>query len=219
MSKLVKFTPNLTAVKTTIGNQYLIANTHGIVLIDTGLRGNQHRILSAINSLGMRADQLSLILITHADGDHFGSLSTLQLNTPARTGASQLEAAAIRLGRSSRPLTPKTPVESWLFKLTAKLFYAQAAHVDTILEAGSTLPILGGLQVLDTAGHTPGHLSFYLPEEKILFAGDSIWRRDGKPSPSTGSNTWDPNLARQAFDRQMALPLKIIAAGHCVFLF
>ncbi|MHB8933595.1 MAG: MBL fold metallo-hydrolase [Bellilinea sp.] len=55
-------------------------------------------------------------------------------------------------------------------------------------EPDQILPILDGLHVLDTAGHTPGHLSFYQPERRVLFAGDSIVERNKVPSPVYGIN-------------------------------
>jgi len=212
----VKITPNIFAIQTLVGNQYLILSGQTAILIDTGLPGNDRRILAEISSQSIHTSQLKHILITHADGDHFGSLRALQSSTSAETSTSLAEATAICAGQSSRPLIAKNFIQRGLFRLTGKLFRAEAARVDIILESGVILPVLNGLQVLDTAGHTPGHVSFYLPEEKILFAGDSIWSKGGKPTPSSGANTWNVELARLAFERQMALSPKIIAAGHYI---
>jgi len=213
----VKITPNIFAIQTLVGNQYVILSEQTATLIDTGLPGNDRRILAEISSRGVHPGQLKHILITHADGDHFGSLRALQSYTSAETSTSLAEATAIRAGQSSRPLIAKNIIQRGLFRLTGKLFRSEEARIDIILEPGVILPVLNGLQVLDTTGHTPGHISFYLPEEKILFAGDSIWIKGGKLSPSSGANTWNVELARLAFERQMALNPKIIAAGHCIF--
>ena len=42
------------------------------------------------------------------------------------------------------------------------------------LSDGQILPVLGGLRVIETLGHTPGHISLFAPSAGILFCGDSI---------------------------------------------
>jgi len=86
--------------------------------------------------------------------------------------------------------------------------------VEGILQPGVILPILGGLVVLPTPGHTPGHISFFLQNQKILFSGDSIEFLRTSLSPSTGANTWNETIARQSFEEQMALSPTLICGGH-----
>jgi glyoxylase-like metal-dependent hydrolase (beta-lactamase superfamily II) len=51
-------------------------------------------------------------------------------------------------------------------------------HVDQFLEDGDEL-VTGkhALRVVHTPGHTLGHLSFYLPEDKLLICGDAVHNR------------------------------------------
>lgn len=56
--------------------------------------------------------------------------------------------------------------------IVGPLFKAKAAHVDELINDGDVLPILGGLRVIATIGHTPGHISLYAPTHEILFSGD-----------------------------------------------
>jgi glyoxylase-like metal-dependent hydrolase (beta-lactamase superfamily II) len=40
--------------------------------------------------------------------------------------------------------------------------------------------VMGGLHVVSTPGHAPGHLAFWQPERKVLFCGDvmmALWPR------------------------------------------
>ncbi len=46
--------------------------------------------------------------------------------------------------------------------------------MDEILKDGQTLPVLGGLRVVETPGHTPGHISLFAPAVGMLFCGDSM---------------------------------------------
>lgn len=197
--------------------QYLIVENNQITLIDTGLPIFSRSLIRAIaDNIDHRA-ALNQILITHADGDHYGAAKQLSETYRCPIAASALEAAAISSGGMSRELKPRSAFDRFLFSVALPLFMAAAAPVTQIIEPDQVLPVLGGLQVLDSAGHTPGHLSFYQPERAILFAGDSIIKRHNVPSPAFGPNCWDEPRAREAFERQMALKPRHICGGHSYF--
>ena len=46
--------------------------------------------------------------------------------------------------------------------------------MDEILADGRVPPVMGGLHVVEAAGHTPGHISFFTPSASVLFVGDSL---------------------------------------------
>lgn len=196
--------------------QYALVENGTITLIDAGLQmfGN-----SLVRDLTQSFPNLSVesIIITHADGDHYGAARRVLQTLGGKVSSSAVEAPAICSGRMSRQLAPKSWLEQLLISAFLPVFDAPAVPVDHTLEPGQVLPILGGLQVLDSAGHTPGHLSFYHPELRILFAGDSIVERNKIPSPAYGFNCWDESLARQAFERQMALNPVHLCCGHSYF--
>ncbi|MFP3381467.1 MBL fold metallo-hydrolase, partial [Bacillus sp. SIMBA_069] len=52
-------------------------------------------------------------------------------------------------------------------------------RVDYTLIDGQELPFCGGIRVIHTPGHTPGHISLYLKQSKILIAGDSMYSVNG----------------------------------------
>jgi glyoxylase-like metal-dependent hydrolase (beta-lactamase superfamily II) len=196
--------------------QYFIVEGRDITLIDAGLPLFAGALIRALVSLEGDA-QLRSILITHADGDHYGAVKRLQHNHTIQVASSAPEAKAMAVGGMSRDLKPRNAWERFLFNTALPTFTAPPVMADTILQPGDILPMLGGMQVLDSAGHTPGHLSFYQPERRLLFAGDSIIKRKGIPSPAFGSNCWDEKLAQVAFDRQIALQPLHICGGHSYF--
>jgi glyoxylase-like metal-dependent hydrolase (beta-lactamase superfamily II) len=55
-------------------------------------------------------------------------------------------------------------------------FIASIRKVDavTVINAGDILPFCGGIQVVDTKGHMPGHISLYVRSGKTLIAGDAL---------------------------------------------
>jgi glyoxylase-like metal-dependent hydrolase (beta-lactamase superfamily II) len=117
------------------------------------------------------------------------------------------------IGQSSRKLKPKG-LEKVFYSLASKLFKSEPVQTEFILKPGEILPILDGLEVLDTKGHTPGHISFFFRNSGILFAGDSIKLINNHLSPSIGANTWEMDLSRKSFDYQMSLNPRYICAGH-----
>jgi glyoxylase-like metal-dependent hydrolase (beta-lactamase superfamily II) len=140
-------------------------------------------------------------------------LAALQKVIQADTFANQVEAEAIRTGSSSRKLHP-AGVQKLLYNLVSPLMKSKPARVDQYLLHGQVFPILGSLQVINTPGHTPGHISLFSPSTGILFAGDSINVADRKLGPSSSGNTWDPRQAEQSFQTQIKLDPIIVCAGH-----
>lgn len=86
--------------------------------------------------------------------------------------------------------------------------------MDELIVEGQALPVLGGLQVVETPGHTPGHVSFFSPSAGILFAGDSMVSENTGLRPSRGFNTWDEARALESVRKQAALGAAIVCAGH-----
>jgi glyoxylase-like metal-dependent hydrolase (beta-lactamase superfamily II) len=166
--------PQVEMISGLVGNQYLLINEKELALIDTGLKGNDKKILRAIESIRYKPKQLSQIYITHADADHYSAAAALKSACGSRLYATQVEAEAIRKGKSSRSLHSRSLSLKVLLALLGVFFRAVPAEIDLLISSDDTLPWLGGLQALSTPGHTPGHVSFFSPQTGILFAGDSI---------------------------------------------
>jgi glyoxylase-like metal-dependent hydrolase (beta-lactamase superfamily II) len=195
-------------------NFYLITEPDGLTLIDTGLSRHFNVTLHAIKRLDRSPVDLKRIIITHADGDHMGALADLKAICGARAYANPIEAQAIEKATPSRELKIQG-VRAQLFKLAQPFFKAKPAHIDELLESGQVLPILGGLRVINTPGHTPGHISLYAPAAKILFCGDSmVAEKSGTLRCSRGANTWDEEQAKASVKIQAALGAEIVCAGH-----
>ena len=157
---------------------------------------------------------MRLILITHADGDHYGGLAALKALAPkAVICASQPEADAMARGQMSRPLKPKG-LQGIFFRLVAPFVKSPPVKTDRVIQPGDSFAWLGGLVALDSKGHTPGHLSFWSQSTGILFAGDSVLVHGKELLPAHGGNCWDEKLGREAFERQLALKPNAILGGH-----
>jgi glyoxylase-like metal-dependent hydrolase (beta-lactamase superfamily II) len=140
-------------------------------------------------------------------------LAALRSATGARAYADPIEAQAIAAGRASREIKTRGLLR-FARAIAAPLFKTAPAVVDECLTGGQVLPISGGLQVIATPGHTPGHLSFFLPAAGILFAGDSLASSGGTLNGFIGANTWDVEKAKASVRLQAALGAKTVCVAH-----
>ena len=194
------------------GLQYLITERNNLTLVDTGLPGSHSTIIQNIKRLGFLPENLSVILITHADFDHYGSAAAIKQLTGAKVYATHIEAQSMIKGQMSRQLNPQGLEK--IYNIMLPLYKTSPVEVDWVLENGEELDILDGLSVIDSAGHTPGHISFYSSKYGVLFSGDSIKIRRKVLSVYKGGTTWNIHKARGSLQRQTGLQIKLICAGH-----
>ena len=211
----MKIMDNVYVVPGVIANPYIIVDADGLTIIDAGFPRDGKKILAYIGSLGKSAKDVKRIIITHADLDHFGGLAALQKASGARTYASQIEANAIAQGKSSREIGHTGfSLRRFLFALLSPLVKGTPFQVHEIIAEGQTLPVLGGLQVLETPGHTPGHISLFASSVSVLFCGDSMVSANNGLLGSRPGITWDESKARESERKQAALGARIVCSGH-----
>lgn len=212
---MLEIVPGVYQLDNRLVNLYLIAEPEALTLIDTGVAGSGAKLaLRAIAQLNRRPEELCRILITHADPDHYGSANALRQATGARVCASAGEAAAMARGVMSREIRGSALARGAFSVLSRLIMPTEPTPVDEILVPGQVLPILGGLTVVSSPGHTPDHLSFYVPAFKLLFAGDSLDALGGKLRFADRSVNWDYARGLQSVRAQVALGLEIVAVGH-----
>jgi glyoxylase-like metal-dependent hydrolase (beta-lactamase superfamily II) len=211
----MKIIDNVFVVPGVVANPYILVDADGLTVIDAGLPRSERKILAYVASLGKSAREVKRIILTHSDLDHVGGLAALHKSTGARTYASKIEADAIAAGKPSRQIKPSGfSVMRLMFTLVRPFMKATPFHVDEILRDGQTLPVLGGLHVVETAGHTPGHISLFAPAVGVLFCGDSLVTDENGIHGSRSGLTWDDAKAKEAVRKQSALGARIVCSGH-----
>lgn len=212
----MKIIDNVYIIPGVMANSYLLVDPDGLTIIDTGMPYSEKRTLEYIARLGLSAGDIKRILITHADLDHYGSLAALQKASGARTYASQVEARAMAIGKSSRPVDRSVGrFQRFMINMMGRLLKPVPIQVDEFLCDGQVLPVLGGLHVVESPGHAPGHLSFFVPSAGTLFCGDSM-RSDGKKGlrASRSRNNWNQSQAEASVRKQGGLGARIVCPGH-----
>ena len=178
-------------------NVYLLVD-EDLTLIDSGFPGNGRIIAQYIEGLGRRLNELKRVLLTHSHPDHTGSVAELKEMLPAlQVMAHRSDTSVDKDGRhlvSYLNLFGATPLP---------IPFLRRVEADGFLEEGQVLPILGGLRVIHTPGHTPGSVCFYLETQKVIFLGDNVVNRGqylggSMPFPKTSMKLYERSLRRIA---------------------
>jgi len=90
MDKLEEVAGGVYLIRAGRSNIYLLVG-EDLTLIDTGLPGEEEKVMESIKSVGRTIEELNHILITHAHMDHIGSLATLKKASGAKVVASRKE--------------------------------------------------------------------------------------------------------------------------------
>jgi glyoxylase-like metal-dependent hydrolase (beta-lactamase superfamily II) len=152
-----------------VGRVYVIDDADGLTVIDTSLPGQTNHILAQTKTLNKPVKRL---LLTHAHPDHVGSLPELKAATGAQLIVHELEKPVVE-GQIPIPRVP--PEELGVIKLRPPHTVLKPTPVDQVVVGGETLAIMGGLEVVFTPGHAPGHISFWQPQHRLLFSGDVLF--------------------------------------------
>ena len=202
--------PNVFLLDGSFVNIYLFAEADGLTLVDAGAPRSEKKVLAAIQELGHQPSDLARILVTHSDIDHVGSLAAIQAATGATVITSSASASYIENGRSPDHLP--APLQ-WLSNTFVKY---KPVSTDTmqLCQDGDVLPLLGGLQVIATPGHTSDHHSFYSPSLGLLFAGDALKVSNGRLQRSPKPITANQQQADQSSIKLLELTPAVFACGH-----
>ena len=184
-----------------------------LTLIDTGFKGRSTHIIRELARLGYSPADITSIIITHHHADHTGSLATLKEATGAKVIAHPADAPYID-GSLSQP-GPANP--EWLGDILAPIHGMWATvpvAVDELVNDGDELPILGGIKILHTPGHTPGSISLFLEQEGLVIVGDVLSRSTLGLSLPSKAFTIDLAQEIQSIRRLASLDFTLIGFGH-----
>ena len=176
-------------------NVYVI----GDVLIDAGMFYDRARIMKQIEGRAIRAHA-----ITHAHPDHVGASHRIctDLDIPMWCGAADV--AAIEAGKMVASGGRMVPGG------------AKAHPISRPLGEGDEI---AGFTVLDTPGHSPGHVSYWRESDRTLLCGDVMWGWNpfllrGPIREPIGAFTPDVERNRASARRLADLEPALVCFGH-----
>jgi hydroxyacylglutathione hydrolase len=128
------------------------------IIVDPGEEAD--KLLGAIDALGVTLDA---ILLTHTHFDHVGAVAPVAKATGAPVYCPKLEVPVLQDIMAFVPWPGFGPYESW--------------DPEETVEGGERLELAGfTIDVLFTPGHSPGHVTYAIPDESAIFSGDVLFQ-------------------------------------------
>ncbi|WP_423406819.1 MBL fold metallo-hydrolase [Heyndrickxia sp. MSNUG] len=199
-------------------NPTLLRDGQSAILIDTGLPGQIGEIKKELDRVGMPFESLTAIILTHQDIDHIGNIDLILNELKIDVYAHQLDIPYIE---GEKPLLKTDPskisAEEWeALPDPMKQIYLNPpkATITKALNDGDELPFCGGIQVIHTPGHTPGHISLYHKVSKTMIAADSMFCFNGKLRGPIAHVTPDIEQAVHSLEKYLAYDVENAVSYH-----
>jgi glyoxylase-like metal-dependent hydrolase (beta-lactamase superfamily II) len=146
----------------------------GVTLVDSGVRSAPPRIVAALAELGKGPRDVRRIILTHAHEDHAGGAFELARATGAAPSLHVDDAPSARTGYTP-PRDATFPLARLFNRVLARKRGFSPFVAGPNLHDGELLEVAGGLRVVHTPGHSPGHVSLLHEPSRVLITGDAIF--------------------------------------------
>ena len=206
MADRVEVLPGIVGVDTGGSMAWVVRTPNGAALVDAGLDPEAEVILEELSGMGLSADDVHTLLITHAHFDHWG-------------GAARFPKARVVVGKGDGPLI-RGEMRPTRMVVAAVARVMQRTHglPDAEELSGDTELDVDGLtfRAIHVPGHTPGSVVFL--HGPLLFTGDSAIGTEGGrgfgPPPSFLSEDAVQNKVALKKLLELDLPFTLAADGH-----
>lgn len=158
-----------------------VETDRGVALVDVGFPGQADAIDARLAEAGLGLDDVTAVVVTHQDGDHVAGLR----DAVDRTGA---------VVYAHRETTPYLDGREDPIKGGGDRYPPVDVDVQ-VVDGVAFRTTAGEMRVVHTPGHAPGHVSLFLPDERLLLAGDALTAEDGLAGPKP---EFTPDLDRAA---------------------
>lgn len=226
--KLANNVEVLELVMNLMGQQSIIHPTllwdeNEVVLVDTGIPGQLEEIREAMDKAGVPFHKLTKVILTHQDIDHIGSLPAIleAADHKIEIMAHEADKPFIEGNKPPLKMNPERVAkmleslpEEQRQKIQLMFGTPIIATVNQTLSDGEVLPYCGGITIIYTPGHTPGHISLYLHSSKTLITGDALVATNGVLQGPNPQATPDMETALQSIKKFTEYDIETVICYH-----
>lgn len=201
----------------------LIFDNDAVILVDAGYPGQLEQIREQIEKTGVKFTDLNMVIVTHHDIDHIGSLSSIvkESSNTVKVFTHKEEKAyldgekqPLKLARLEANLNTLPQEMKVIYEKLKAGFENSKVKVDKILEDGQELNCGGGIIVIHTPGHTLGHICLYLKQSKTLIAGDLMMVKDGILLKAPSDINYDDELSIESLKKLKEYDIQTVICYH-----
>ena len=190
----------------------LLADDHGLVLVDAGGVGSRRLISAGLRDAGYSMDDIRLVAVTHYHPDHTGGLEPL--SKASMPIAAHEDEAPIISREVEYPNPFIGPALGVMTKPLIRSVAGKGVPVAYRLGDGDALPTADAVRIVHTPGHTPGSMCLYVESKKLLIVGDALQYSHGVLTPPARSVTHDFDLAMESLKKLLELDFETICFSH-----
>ena len=197
---------------------YMVITPNGVVLVDAGMDSTGRDVHSGLRHIGRSATSIRAILLTHWHNDHSAGASEIYRESRA----------PVYYHAADEPFltrrTAKLGLQGWLSDLFPEfgifvlfkglLGNAPPRAIKAANFVSDGQEILSHFLVIETPGHTAGHVSYYYEPEKALFAGDALAVVGSRVRFMARPVTMDLEQARASMLKCLTLDVELLCPGH-----
>lgn len=216
----------------------VIWDDNDVILFDAGNAKESHLLEEALAEIGLSLNKVNKIIFTHQDIDHVGGAKEIMYKYGNKETFAHKEETEYINGTA----TPDSLADleqtyenlpedmQIMYDTLRKAYKVLAFDIDNVLDHGDVISHCGGIEVIFTPGHTPGHICLYLKESKVLVAGDllniindsinpnrdyySVKLQDGALSGPNSEYTGDMKLAFNSIKKLKNYDIEKIVTFH-----
>ncbi|MCH1966219.1 MBL fold metallo-hydrolase [Paraclostridium sordellii] len=201
----------------------ILSDDKEMILIDCGYPNFLTLIEECATKNNLDLSNLTKLIITHHDFDHMGSAADLKSKYPNIQILASLKdekyisgkekSLRLQQAESIYDNLPEERKEEAL-KFHKLLESIDNVDIDITLNNGDTFDWCGGIEIIETPGHMPGHISIYVKESKTLIAGDALVIEDEKLAIANPQYTLNMREAKKSINKLLNYDIDKIICYH-----
>ncbi|GAA0220591.1 MBL fold metallo-hydrolase [Metaclostridioides mangenotii] len=201
----------------------ILRDDNDMILIDCGYPNFLTLIEERAIKNGIDLSKLTKLIITHHDFDHMGSAADFKRKYPNVKILSSIidekyisgKEKSLRL-QQAESVYDKLPEEQkeGAMNFQKMLESIENIEVDMLLKDGDKFDWCGGMEIIETPGHMPGHISIYAKESKTLISGDALVLENDKLAIANPNYTLNIKEAKESVYKLLNYDIDKIVCYH-----